>query len=350
MPLNSDSVAISAPQERTTDMAGRRDADELLSSTPARTPRASNGSGELSHGGLSVPVERVAANPFNTRKLDTPKAKKAVAELGASILATGQVQASAVVTAGAFRSIFPVDQFPEAVESIGSAEWVQVTGGRRRAAVIATDGLSHLDIRENNDLAATRERFLAATSAENIDRADYDAVEESEAVEHIFTAVKADIDATVAAGGTPESKDATAIVGQRLGKSKSWVSKRRAIAGLFDSVKALIRKGGLSIHAAEGLGKIKDEAEQLAEVQRRVDSGYQPIRKANKGPDDAAPAPAPADPETATADPDGDDEPDASSTPARKLTGSPDELAATLRAEWTPENIGRLIELLSASE
>lgn len=336
--------------------AGRKDVSDLLGTSSA--PRGSNGGSDLSHGGLSVAVERVAANPWNTRKLDTPAARKSITELGQSILATGQVQASAVVTADAFRAIFPADQYPKQNEAIGSAEWVQVTGGRRRAAVIATDGLTTLDIRENNAFASDRTRFLTATAVENIDRADLDAVEESDAVEHTYAEIKADIDATIAAGDVPEIKDATLLTGQAFGKSKGWVSKRRNIASLTPAVKKLIGgTPGLSIHAAEGLHQIKDADEQLAEAKRRIESKYQPARKADKGPDSAG------DGRTGTDEGDGQDEDsgagsgslldriksgEANLTP--KINVGPDALATALLAEWSLEDRNRLIQLLEAHE
>lgn len=326
--------------------AGRKNVTELLGETSA--PRGSNGGSDLSHGGLSVEVSRVAGNPFNTRKLETQRAKKDIAEIGLSILANGQVQASTVVTRAAFTAIFPEADYAEEHKAIGAAEWVQVAGGKRRMAVITTDGLTHLDIREKNDLAASRASFLSATFAENLDRSDLDAIEDAEAVEHVYNAISAQIKADVAAGREPESRDATELTGKQLGKSKAWVSKRRSLAKLHESTKDFIRKSGMSAHAAQGLHSIKDEAEQLAEAKRRVEVGYQPPRKADKGPD-----------ETPTGNTDGTGQDgsagslverikngDATFTRPR-LNVDPDGLFSALTDEWSREDIGRLVERLS---
>lgn len=60
---------------------------------------------------------------------------------------------------------------------------MQVTGRRRRVA-LPLAGKSTMDIRVHDHLAESR-LFLSATAAENIDRRDYNAVEEARAVVHL---------------------------------------------------------------------------------------------------------------------------------------------------------------------
>lgn len=169
---------------------------------PARRTR-----GEQTVGSKAVPVGEVAGNPRNTRNVSAKPRK--IQRLAASISAIGQLHASPVVTREAFFAIFPAVEFEDEAKAIGNARYVQVSGARRRAAILYAD-LPTIDIEVKNDLAESREKFLEATLAENLDREDLDPIEEA----HALAQMVAEAAGTVAA------------VARRRKRSDAWVFQR----------------------------------------------------------------------------------------------------------------------------
>lgn len=168
--------------------------------------------------GRAVPLSQVVPNPRNPR--DVAAQPEKVAALAESIELHGQVEPCTVVTRSAYLSIFPED-----AEAIGDARYVQVTGGRRHAAQTLR-GSTTIDASLNDDVAATRARFLAATTAENIDREDYDVIEEAKAVHDL-----------VAEAGTG------AAAAKQLGRTPAWVTQRLNLLKLQPELHDALRMG-----------------------------------------------------------------------------------------------------------
>jgi ParB family chromosome partitioning protein len=159
-------------------------------------------------------VDQVAPNPLNPRTVD-PRSP-AVEKIRKSIAEVGQIQASTVVTRRAFLAIHG-----ELEEAIGFAPYVLVAGEQRRAAV---EQLGRpLKIAVDDELAATRARFLAATLAENLERSNLNAVEEAHGVQSLVTEC-----------GTGKA------AAEQLGRTAAWVSQRLNLLKLIPEVQAAL--------------------------------------------------------------------------------------------------------------
>ena len=190
-------------------------------------------------------------------------------------------------------------------------------------------GLTTLDIVVKDVLAADRATFFGASVSENIDRRNFDPLEEARAVEHLVHECSS---------GTK--------AGEMLGKSKGWVSQRLALLKLSSSMQALLRSGDLSIRDARRLAALP-EAEQLtAWEHERV------FTAVNAG----------SALSTESTDPDRDrdrDRPDVHTGPARPVETRPratttripsgasvDQIATILRARLNQAEIHKLVEIL----
>ena len=268
----------------------------------------------------AVPVGLVAANPLNSREVDARPDK--VTKLGQSIAENGQLQPSAVVTREAFLNIFP-----EYEKEIGRARWVQITGARRRAAILER-GLPTIDIVVKNDRAQSRQAFVAATAAENLDRENYDPIEEAKAVQHLVTEF-----------GTVRA------VAAHMGRSPGWVTQRTNLLKLHPEVQAALR--------------VDDDEDDDAGLKRL------PLRDVRTW-HDLAPAAQLKELElwrrknaVTTAGESGASKPTANSTQTRlsrtaaairKLGSNPVEIATTLRAELPPDELHALAQELLRAE
>ena len=191
----------------------------------------------------SISPELIAPNPFNKRRIDP--ASKSIRELGES-MAAGQIQASAIVTRGAFLAIFP-----DLEEKIGGAQYVQLAGGRRRAAAIVK-GID-LDVRVKDEFAESPERWKAATAIENLKREDLDLIEEAESVREIFEACGRNQSATARELGP--------------GHDQAWVAHRLNLLKLAPEAQELIREHRLPIRELRGSLHTKSPADQVAYLQ-----------------------------------------------------------------------------------
>jgi len=197
-------------------------------------------------------LSQIAPNPLNTRTIDLDS--ESVREIASSIQLHGQLQPSAVVSRMAFVAIFP-----EFRESVGDAAYVQVNGGRRRAAVTLLERDGHvdragLDIVVKNHLAESRDCFVAATAAENLDRRNYDPIEEARAVAHV-----------VREAGKQEA------AAERLGRSPGWVTQRLNLLRLAEPIQLAIAAGKIPLREARQLHSLSEQ-EQL-EVLRELLTG-----------------------------------------------------------------------------
>ena len=268
----------------------------------------------------SVRIDRVAANPLNSR--DPYGRPEKIAELAASMKQFGQLQPCTVVTYDVF-----VAQFPERRGAVAGADYVQVTGSRRRAAALEAQ-LPTLDIAEKNDLAASRALFIAATAAENIDRDNYDLIEEARQVQLLVQECGSGKDAAT-----------------QLNRTPGWVSQRLNLLKLVPELQDALRNGEIPQREVRDLHRCSSE-EQIAALQHWREA----TAAAAPGPDNAdgngerEGEPDPGANEAATAAPRQRRSPVV--TAIRRLGGTPVKIAESLRAELPPEALRELAEEL----
>lgn len=283
------------------DLAGDPDLDD------GRGPYALAPDG----GGRPVPLPQLALNPHNKRVLGARP--DAIAELADSMRINGQLQPCAVVTRAAFRRIFPDDD-----AQLGRAAFVQVTGARR---YLAAQQLRWQTIEAviKDDLAGSALRFLSATAAENLDRRDFDPVEEAEQVQLV-----------VAAAGSGQA------AAENLQRSPGWVSQRLNLLKLAPELHAALRAGNIALREVRTLHTL-DHAAQLAALHRFTAVNRRDTRGTSGTDGDAqSTSAAPADRPTPAA------------RAIRRLGGTPDKIAAALRAELAPDVIEQLVGHLVA--
>lgn len=182
----------------------------------------------------SVPLAELIAFPHNARD-----------DLGdlqdlASIADT-QLAPVLVVSRAAYLALWPEDR-----ERVGEARWVVVNGCRRLAAAHKY-GRPELDIIVRNELAVDRATLIRANVLENIDRRDFDVLEEARAVELLVTECGGRADAAA----------------QQLARTPAWVSQRRALLKLDPQLQAALRAGELAVRLARDLARVP-RAEQVA--------------------------------------------------------------------------------------
>ena len=260
-------------------------------------------------GGRPLPLAHLALNPHNKRVLGARP--DAIAELADSMRINGQLQPCAVVTRAAFRRIFPDDD-----AQLGRAAFVQVTGARRYLAAqqLRWDAIEAVI---KDDLAGSALRFLSATAAENLDRRDFDPVEEAEQVQLV-----------VAAAGSGQA------AAENLQRSPGWVSQRLNLLKLAPELHAALRAGDIALREVRTLHTL-DHAAQVAALHRFTAVNR---RGASSADGDAGPS------TSATSG----DRPTPAARAIRRLGGTPEEIAAALRAELAPEVVEQLVGYLLA--
>jgi ParB family chromosome partitioning protein len=259
-------------------------------------------------------VHQVSANPLNTRDLDADHAK--IDSIAESMRTHGQLQPCAVVSRDAFLRIYP-----EYEAVVGRATWVQVTGGRRRAAALAAD-LPTLDIVVKDHLADSRQTWVGATAAENLDRENLDLIEEARAVQLL-----------VQECGTGRAAAAC------LSRTPAWVTQRLNLLKLAPELQAMLRSGEVPLRDVRDLHHLSP-AEQLEELRHRQQQSTDVALTAVNATGAAAEAAA-----------DGAQKRDrtrrsAAAAAIRRLGGTPDKVAEALRAEMTPADLRTLANLL----
>lgn len=279
------------------DLAGEPDLDD------GRGPRAlapDSGSGR------PIRLDQLALNPLNKRVLGARP--DAIAELADSMRVNGQLQPCAVVTRAAFRRVFPDHD-----AYLGRAAFVQVTGARRH---LAAQQLSWEAIEAviKDDLASSTLRFLSATAAENLDRRDFDPVEEAEQVQLI-----------VEAAGSGQA------AAEHLHRSPGWISQRLNLLQLAPELHAALRAGDIPLREVRTLHTL-DRAAQLAALHR-----FTAVNRGSTG--------EPGNAAGATATPPSD-RPTPAARAIRRLGGTPDKIAAALRTELTSDEVAQLIQHL----
>lgn len=220
-------------------MASRNDFDDFFGDddeTPVVDTRAD---GRL----YRVPVTRLAPNLVNPRQ-DFGTVDQLI-DFGKS-LARRQNQPCPVVSRNAYLKLWP-----ENTDRLKDVDYILVSGERRyRAATVV--GLPTLDCVVNDDFAKDRRTFMEAVVSENVDRQNFDPIEEAYAVQ-----------ALVAEFGSNRA------VAQHFERVDGWVTQRVLLTHLAREVQDLVRQKAIPLEAARTLGKqARDNAwgaaEQLA--------------------------------------------------------------------------------------
>ena len=190
----------------------------------------------------TAPLSDLTANPRN------PRDDVGNLEDLASI-ADMQLQPAVVVTAKAYQLLYPEDAI--------ATRYVVINGCRRLAAAHKF-GRIDLDIVVNDEIARDRVTLISASIAENVDRQDFDVIEEARAVEALVQECGQGIDAAA-----------------RLRKTPAWVSQRRALLELAPELQTALRRGELAIREARNLARVP-HAEQVAKWQAALDRKPKP--------------------------------------------------------------------------
>jgi ParB family chromosome partitioning protein len=179
----------------------------------------------------SAPLTDLTPNPRNPRD--------DVGDLeDLATIADIQLQPAVVVSRNAYQRLYPDEPI--------STRWVVINGCRRLAAA-QKYGRTDLEIIVKDEIARDRATLITAAISENIDRTDFDVLEEARAVE-----------ALVQECG---SGDAAAA---RLRKSKGWVSQRRALLELAPELQIALRQGELAIRIARSIARLPTEDQVAA--------------------------------------------------------------------------------------
>lgn len=239
---------------------------------------------------LRIPVARLAATPVNPRK--DFGSEDDLIDLGKS-LARRQNQACPVVSRSAYLKLWP-----EHADLVGRVDYVLVSGERRYRAATAVR-LPALNCVVDDGAAASRKVFMEAVVSENVDRQNFDAIEEAYAVQ-----------ALVAEFGTNRA------VAQHFERADGWVTQRVLLTHLAPDVQHLVRKKTMPLEVARRLGKLARDGQWDAGQQLEWWDKEKGLRVAAKRPAQA-PAAAPA-------------------VPARRGEGDPSFTAVKHPASLTP--------------
>lgn len=227
---------------------------------------------------VHVPPSAVAPTPLNPR-VDFDKAS--LLELGQSMQG-GQLAPCIAITRARY-----VELFPEHADELPPCTYVMAAGERRWKAALEV-GLATLDLHVRQDIAETRVKFLAAVLAENIERRNFNYIEEAQGLQRMLEM----------SGGSQ------AEAARQLSKSKQWLSQRLGILRLSPAMQEAVLSGELTA--------FRDMRKYAALPPDQQLAAWQADRKAAEEQQAAEPAPANtpgAAPEAARPGPAGDTEP-----------------------------------------
>ncbi|MFJ3519829.1 ParB/RepB/Spo0J family partition protein [Streptomyces sp. NPDC090131] len=184
---------------------------------------------------LRVPLGRLSSNLVNPRTDFGTEAE--LIDLGKS-LKRRQIQACPAVSRSAYLKLWP-----DHAKQIGDVDYVIVAGERRyRGAALA--GNPSLNCVIDDGLAADRKLFMEAVVSENVDRQNFNPIEEAYAVQ-----------ALVSEYGSNRA------VAQRFERVDGWVTQRILLTHLARDVQDLVRKKMMPLDAARELGKLARDNE-----------------------------------------------------------------------------------------
>jgi ParB family chromosome partitioning protein len=180
-------------------------------------------------------------------------------------IADMQLQPAVVVTAKAYQLLYPEDAI--------ATRYVVINGCRRLAAAHKY-GRSDLDVVVNDEVARDRVTLISASIAENVDRQDFDVIEEARAV-----------DTLVRECGSADG------AAERLRKTKSWVSQRRALLELAPELQTALRRGELALREARVLARVP-VWEQVSRWEKTLDKQNQKDHGGDEAPGNRPPTPS----------------------------------------------------------
>jgi ParB family transcriptional regulator, chromosome partitioning protein len=170
---------------------------------------------------VHVHPDTVAPTPLNPRQhFDETE----LAELGED-MRSGQLQPCVAVPKSAYLKLYPehADQLPDA------CRYVMAAGERRWRAAVNV-GLDSLDVLLRHDLTESRIRFLAAVLSENVQRANFNPIEEANGLRAMLDLHDGNQSAAAKA----------------MGKSKQWFNQRIGLLRLTDEMVQLVLEGKLT--------------------------------------------------------------------------------------------------------
>jgi len=207
--------------------------------------------------GDNSPVEQITPMPSRTTPLTdlTPNPRNPRDDLGdlsdLESIADMQLQPAIAVTKGAYLKLYPEDSI--------NTRFVVINGCRRLAAAHKY-GRTDLAVVINDEIARDRVTLISASIAENVDRQDFDVIEEAKAVESLVHECANAADAAT-----------------RLRKTQGWVSQRRALLSLAPELQTALRRGELAIREARSLARVPLEEQvvrwQAAQDKKKDDGG-----------------------------------------------------------------------------
>jgi ParB family transcriptional regulator, chromosome partitioning protein len=170
---------------------------------------------------VHVHPDTVAPTPLNPRRNFN---ESELAELGED-MRSGQLQPCVAVARSSYLKLYP----EHAGQLDDRVRYVMAAGERRwRAAVKA--GLDTLDVLIRHDLTESRIRFLAAVLSENVQRANFNPIEEANGLRAMLDLHDGNQSAAA----------------QAMGKSKQWFNQRIGLLRLTDDMVQLVLEGKLT--------------------------------------------------------------------------------------------------------
>ena len=259
--------------------------------------------------GDKSPVDQIAAVPSRTAPLTdlTPNPRNPRDDLGdlsdLESIADMQLQPAVVVTKAAYLTLYPEDRI---------ATRLVVINGCRRLAAAHKYGRTDLDIVVNDAIARDRVTLISASIAENVDRQDFDVIEEAKAVASLVKECGTAADAA-----------------NRLRKTEAWVSQRRSLLMLAPELQRALRRGELAIREARQLARVPLE-QQVARWQAALD------KKSDDRQENSTANKRPASPSRVIA------------SALKEFDAKPQLLADALRSHLGPDGVKTLLATLAA--
>ncbi|MET7713746.1 hypothetical protein [Streptomyces sp. NPDC005407] len=207
-------------------MGSRNDFDDFLGDEDETVIADTRADGRL----YRVPLTRLAPNLVNPRKDFGTEGD--LIDFGKS-LARRQNQPCPVVSRAAYLKLWTGHG-----DRLGDVDYVLVSGERRYRAATAV-GMPALDCVANDDFARDRKTFMEAVVSENVDRQNFDPIEEAYAVE-----------ALVREFGSNRA------VAQHFERVDGWVTQRILLTHLAPDLQRLVRAKAMPLEAGRTLGKL----------------------------------------------------------------------------------------------
>lgn len=200
-------------------------------------------------------ISQLAPTPLNPRRdfgSDTE-----LNELGES-MKVRQLQPVVAVSRAAYLKLWP-----EHEDAINSADFVLANGERRFRAARHVE-LDGIDVLVREEVADSRTTFLDAVLTENLDRKNFDPIEEALAVAAMV-------------GECGSAKKAAA----QFRRHESWVSQRRALLKLTPELQECVRSAELPVRIARSIASLPPDQQELAWRKAQAEQEGQPGRQAS---------------------------------------------------------------------